>query len=695
LASKLQKKPIKIFVVVLVTLKLSNTDHAMLSNVKDLLEIDTEIGVIDEERSNLAVQLNTAQQKILSDSEKTSLYKSIAEQIKSCENVLDVQRLRNEFGNLKAFDELEVKFTEQNLIENKILELEHVKNELDELISKNVQDLSFYEIAILHGKLKEIADSNVLIESPLLTLTLDSFDKRMISRYAEYIAIDYNQQLFNSKWDTEHFVISDSETVERLNKTSSLLFKLTQLYFNAENRAMWNFISISNNFKIRFTYHFHNNSSTINLYFKFLNDYLNNNLYKCISIFEDKSIGLTKQLIHEEFINHILDPIREKINVSLLQNDVKTFITLISQIISTDKNLASQYFYHGKGLISLVSEESWNKWLQFEISTTKKQFETITNSPKELIPSVQNFCKLLKKVYDYLEPFYGLNNSKLDKLKLKTCSQIFLRLSTEYLEYVMTTDSLDESHNKIDELFQTMTKLQILHIAHTKIYELSQQFIFIELTSLVNESESRRYVSVFQDVLNSFRDNMENDLEGSIIHRIQKLSKDALQNYFKVNTWISTESTIDEHITPTAELINCITMLKRVVSNLDSLNIPFEISINIKNELLNRLVNYFIESILKLNKFNKQGLLQFEIDFKAVKDTLNLPGDIHNYQSDTLRELLTILRLKYDTLAEIYIQKGYIKNGDFSDLKKDMKINFLSDSDIQDALYRILLNNIV
>ncbi|SMN19224.1 similar to Saccharomyces cerevisiae YGL145W TIP20 Peripheral membrane protein required for fusion of COPI vesicles with the ER [Maudiozyma saulgeensis] len=667
----------------------------MLSNVKDLLEIDTEIGVIDEERSNLAIQLSTAQQKILSDSEKISLYRDIADRIENCEDISEVQKLRAEFGNLKVFDELEVKFTERSLIENRISELERVKCELDELISKNVQDLSFYEIAILHGNLKEIADSNVLIESPLLTLTMDSFDKRIISRYAEYISIEYNQQLFNSKWDTEHFVLSDTDTVERLNKTSSLLFKLTQLYFNPESQVMWNFISISNNFKIRFTYHFHNDSSTINLYFKFLNDYLKNNLYKCISIFEDESIGLTKQLIHEEFINHILDPIREKINITLLQNDVKTFITLISQIISTDKNLASQYFYRGKGLISLVSEESWNKWLQFEITTSKKQFETITNSPKELIPSVQNFCKLLKKVYDYLEPFYGLNYDNLDKLKLKTCSQIFLHLSAEYLEYVMTTDSLDENHNKIDELFQTMTKLQILNVVYSKIYELSQQFIFIELTTLVNESESKRYVSVFQDVLNSYRDNMENDLQGSIIHRIQKLSKDALQNYFKINTWINTEPITDENITPTAEVVNCITMLKRVISNLDTLNIPQEISINIKNELLNRLVNYFVESILKLNKFNSQGLLQFETDFKAVKDTLNLPDGHNNYQSNTLKEILTILRLKYDSSAEKYIQKSYIKNGEFSKLKQEMNIQLLNDSEIQDALYRIQLNNIV
>ena len=667
----------------------------MLSNIDDLLNIDSEIGIIDDERSALAIELNKAQQKILSDSEKTELYRTIAERIQECREVSDIQKLRSEFGYLKAFDELEESFTEKNLIDNKTNELENLKHEVDKVSQKNVQDLSFYEIAILHENLKDITDSNILIDNPILTLTLDAFDKRIIARYAEYISIDYNQLLFNSKWDTQNFSLSDSETVEKLNKTSSLLYKATKLYFNPENKIMWNFLSISNNFKIRFTYHFHNDSSTINLYFKFLNDYLKNNLYKCITIFEDESIGLTKEIIHEEFISHILDPIRKKINSTLLQNDRTKFITLVSQIISTDKNIASKYFYRGKGLIALVSDDSWNKWLQYEILASKKQYEAITNSEKELPHSAQNFCKLLKKINDYLEPFYGLEYAELNKLKLKTCSQIFLQLSSEYLDYVMTTDSLDEKHTKMDELFQTMTKLQILHVVQTKIYEISQQFIFVELTKLVNESESKRYVSIFQDVLNSYRLNMEDDLQNSIIHRIQKMIKDSLQNYFKINTWVNTDNSSDERLAPTAEVVNCITILKRVISNLDSMDIPYEINLNVKNETVNRLTNYFIESILKLNKFNEQGLTQFETDFNGVIDTLNLPDNFNNYQYNSFSEILTILRLKYANDSQQFIEKSYIKNGEFSDLRKSRAIEFLEDSEIQDALYRILLNNIV
>ncbi|KAG0665124.1 hypothetical protein C6P45_000481 [Maudiozyma exigua] len=667
----------------------------MLSNIDDLLNIDSEIGIIDTERSALAVELNKAQQKILSDSEKTALYKNIAERIQECKQVSDIQQLRNEFGYLKVFDELEQSFNEKNLIDNKTKELEKLKHDVDKLSQENVQDLSFYDIAILHENLKDIADSNILIDNPLLTLTLDTFDKRIVSRYAEYVSIDYNQFLFNSKWDTQNFSLSDSETVEKLNKTSSLLYKSTKLYFNPQNVVMWNFLSLSNNFKIRFTYHFHNDSSTINLYFKFLNDYLKNNLYKCIAVFEDESIGLTKQIIHEEFITHILDPIRKKINSTLLQNDIKTFIALVSQIITTDKNIASQYFYRGKGLISLVSDESWNKWLQYEILASKKQYEAITSSQKELPHSAQNFCKLLKKVYDYLEPFYGLEYTELNKLKLKTCSQIFLQLSSEYLDYVMTTDSLDEKHTKMDELFQTMTKLEILHVVQTKIYEISQQFIFVELTKLVNESESKRYVSIFQDVLNSYRLNMEDDLQNSIIHRMQKLIKDSLQNYFKINTWINTETSSEESIAPTAEVVNCITLLKRVISNFDSIEIPYEINLNVKNQTVNRLTNYFIESILKLNKFNEQGLCQFETDFNTVIDALNLPDNFSNYQYNSFNEILTILRLKYNDNSQKFTDKNYIKNGEFSDLKQTLSIEYLEDSEIQDALYRILLNNII
>lgn len=666
----------------------------MLNDIESLLNIDSEIQEIETKRANLAKQLSIAQQNILTDTKRTSLYE-IAKIAQEAKNIEDINRLRSQYGHLKVFDEMETQFKEELLVEEKLVELDNLKSELDSLSDKDIKELSIYNITILHGNLKEIFESYVLIDNPLLTLSLDRFDRNVVSRYAEHIATDFNQELLNSKWDMGSFAMSDSETIEKLKKTSSLLFKLTKLYFNGENLVLWNFMSIANNFKIRFTYHFHDITSAINLYFKFLSDYLKNNLYKCISIFEDESNGVSKQLIHEEFIDHVLIPIRERVNSTLLQNDIKTFIALISQIISTDKNLISEFQYRGKGLASLVSDQSWEKWLQYEVATARKQFDTITNSPKYLFNSAPNFNKLFKKLYEYLESFYELDYPSLKKFKLRTCSQIFLQLSSEYLDFVMTTDSLDEKHTKEEELFQTMMKLQNLNIAYNNIYELSQHFIFNELTEIVNQNESKRYVTIFQDILKAYQNDMEDDLQNSIIHRIQKLIKESLQNYFKVNNWILTETVNENQYTPTAEVVNCIGMLKRTVTNLDSLNIPYHLCLNIKNEILNRVVNYFIESILKLNKFNEQGLLQFKTDYDFVKDVLNIPENFGNCQDLVLYELIKLLCLKYDTDLEKYINKEFVKNGEFNDLKKDLSLKLLKDSEIQDALYRILLGNIV
>lgn len=667
----------------------------MLNNINDLLAIDSEIEEVKSERSKLAEQLKFAEQKSLKDSEKNALYKDIAEKVQMCIDVEDVKKLRVEYGDLKVFDECEQKFNEIKLIEDKENELDDLKTQLDQLVLKDVKDFSFYEIAIMFENLKTIQESNTLLDNPTLVITLDTFDKKIVSRYAEHISSDFNQQLFNTKWDTEYFSMSDSETIDKINATSSLLFKLTKLYFNEDNSKLWNFISISNNFKVRFTYHFHNDSSTINLYFKFLNDYLKSNLYKCISIFEDASIGLTKSLIHEQFINHVLDPIREKINIMLLKNDTKTFIALISQIISTDKNLVNSFFYRGKGLISLVSEDSWTKWLTYEVLISKKQFEAITKSPKELNNSASNFCKLLRKIYDYMEPFYELDYPNLERLKLKTCSQIFLQLISDYLDFVMTCDALEEKHTKEDELQQTLIKLQNVNTVYDKIYELSQQLIFVELTNIVNEIESKRYISIFQDVLDDYEKNIRDDLQNAIIHRVQKMVKDSLQGYFKVSTWVIMDLPEDENNRPTPEVISCISLLKRVIGNIDSVGVSYSIILSIKQEILNRIVNYFIESILKLNKFNKQGLVQFEIDYNNIRDTLNLPDNFENCQDLLLFELLRLLSIKYNEELQKYIDKSYIKTGKFSDIINEMSLEQVNDSEIQDALYRILLNNIV
>lgn len=433
----------------------------------------------------------------------------------------------------------------------------------------------------------------------------------------------------------------------------------------------------------------------IEIYFKFLNDYLTENLYKCINIFHDEANGITEQKIHEEFINYVLQPIRDKVQSTLSQNDLKTLIILISQIIFTDKNLSTSFHYTGKGLVSLLPDESWDKWLTYEIEATTKQFETITQNPVDLSKSADDFNKILKKTYEYLEPFYQLEYEPLETYKLKTCSQIFMKLSSSYLDYVLTTDSLGEKRTKEKELYQTIIKLQCLNIVYRKIYELSENPVFIRLTNMVNEIEGSNYFSVFQNILNDYQTDMVDDIQNSIIHRVKKLIKESLQNYFKLKTWSNLENPSENMESASSELVNTINLLNRVINSVDSRDIPSPIILNIKNELLNIIVNYFVESILKLNKFNQQGLSQFNIDFCSLRDTLNLPTNIINAKESNLLELLKVLTIRYDQKGETFLSKTYINAGAFDDLRKRLSLQHLDDSDIQDALYRIVYGNII
>ena len=280
-----------------------------------------------------------------------------------------------------------------------------------------------------------------------------------------------------------------------------------------------------------------------------------------------------------------------------------------------------------------------------------------------------------------------------------TCSLIFMNLTSSYLDYILTVDSLNETRTKEQELYQTMAKLQHVNFVYRKIKSLSSNFIFIQLTDIVNSTESKKYNSLFQNVENDYEKAMSTDMQNSIVHRIQKLLKETLRNYFKISTWSTLEMSVDENIgpssVPSAELVNSINVLRRLINKLDSMDISLAISLKVKNELLNVIVNYFSESILKLNKFNENGLNQFLHDFKSLSSILSLPSHATNYKCMSLHELVKILKLKYDPNNQQFLNPEYIKTGNFTSLKEAYSIKYLKDTKIQDALYRIIYGNIL
>ncbi|CAI1987689.1 hypothetical protein SEUBUCD646_0G01310 [Saccharomyces eubayanus] len=705
----------------------------MLNDIEDLLNIDDKIEQVRNDRDQLASKLQGLKQSMASKDTEVARLEVIAQDIiETGADVSGLERLQAKYGNLRILDELKNIVAQQTQLQASTDQLDAFDHQLDELAQQSLDQFTFDDVEALNSKLRDAfaaapqrdgSDFQSAIYDELKLKVIDKYNDKILRNLATKWTETFDQELLEAQWDTSKFVSTSAISVKHLRETSSKLYKLSQLYLsvdgeethddlnaplhlqstNSRNVVLWNFKSLANNFNVRFTYHFHTTSSKIETYFQFLNDYLTENLFKCINIFHDDTQGLTKPIIHEQFINYVLQPIRDKVKSTLFQNDLKTLIVLISQILATDKNLLTSFHYHGPGLVSLISDEIWEKWINYEVETANRQFINITKNPEDFSKSSLNFVKLINKIYDYLEPFYDLDFDLLVRYKLMTCSLIFMNLTSSYLDYILAVDSLNETRTKEQELYQTMAKLQHVNLVYKKIRSLSENFIFIQLADIVNTTESKKYNSLFQNVENDYEKVMNTDMQNSIVHRIQKLLKETLRNYFKIATWSTLEMPVDEYdddnddgaTVPSAELVNPINVLTRLINKLDSLDIPLPIFLKVKNELLNVIVNYFIESILKLNKFNLNGLNQFLHDFESLKNVLSLPPHAINHKSMSLHELIKILKIKYDRNNQQLLDPEYIKMGDFASLREIYSIKYLRDTEIQDALYRIIYGNII
>lgn len=667
----------------------------IMNDIQDIYFIDKNIESIHDQRKQLSIKLTKNEKLIQKISKQTSNFKSITDDlIANIHQLSDIDQFRQKYGDLQILDTIGNKLIEKLAYESNIKELKQIENKIDEIVASSLESLSYESLSNIHNNIKNIlSEGHVVKNENVVEIILNKFDQLLLSPFCQREYESFNKLLLDTKWDTKKFSLSDNTSINNLRSKSSNLYKLDLLYLQNNNRQFWNFKSLATNFQVRFTYHFHNSNSTnIAIYFKFLNDYLSANLNKCITIFQDNTIGLTKELVQKQFINHILQPMRDRINNTLSNNNLNSLITLISQIIYTDKNLIKTFHYHGNGLISLISNKFWDIWINYEIKIIVNQYHLITENPKDLIKTGYNFIKLLDQVYDYFKPFYDLDFEPLLKYKLRLCSEIYLDLSSKYMDYILTTNSLSDKYSKEDELYQTINKLELFNIVYNKLNELSNRSIFIKLTETVNEKESKEYISVFQDILSSYREEMSKNLQKAIVHRTQKLLKDSLQTYFKIGIWTFNEL-IEEIARP--EITNTINMLRQIVTKLENSDIPTNILFNIKNELLNIMINYFIESILKLNKFNRIGLFQLKIDFKTVKDTLNIPCGFQNKQEAIFSEILNIINLKYNDEYAEFTDSSYIKKGDFNQLRKRLHIIQLTDNEIQDALFRIAYGNII
>lgn len=646
----------------------------MLAGVEDLFEVDKRINAVETERQQLAGRLERAHEQHEQRLEAARRNRELADEIvQKATSLANVRSLIERYGHLQPLEELERLYLEQEAQQRAKERMGALGEQLD-----SQTEVSLDTLANWHAELADIGGSGPVYKQ------FDEIRRRKARKLSE----DFKQTLLESKWDTDSFV---PVAVESMRQASIDLYSLGQMNFNGAP-DLWNFECIANNFKIRFTYHFHKDAFKLETYFNFLNDYLQANLHKAISIFHNALKGLSKRFVLEQFINHVLFPIREKVRANLQTDDRKIIVTLISQILNTDRNLSQKFLYHGDGLISLISPDTWELWLNYQVSIATKQFQQITADPKEMAKSAVDFVRLLNKVYDTLKPFYELEAPFLCRYKLLSCGQIFIGLTSTYLDHLVAADALDKQHTDEEGLFQTLTKLQNFNIVYRKIFELSHEYVMISLTDIVNEKEHKNYQSLYQSVLNDYRKVIDDMTLPTVIHRIKKLLKESLRNYFKIGSWSSSDQQSD---TASAEVVSAIKLMNRMMLKLDSLEIPTEVSLSIKTELLNIMVNYFIESILKLNRFNRVGLDQFQLDFNVLKESLNIPENVPNSQEVVIKELLSILGMKYDSDKKRFFETSYIKRAEFANLRQLLSIKSLKDSEIQDALYRVAYGNVV
>lgn len=666
----------------------------MLKDVVDLLAIDTHIKEIETRREEIAEKLQVHSKgyaRFAGGSARSEQeWEQLADELlRDGVSLHGVAQLRVKYGQLKALDHLEDVLKNEAKHETALEELHKLKN--------NIEDLAVpCDDVIALAELNEQIKFHTGI--PEVSVITELFNSK-IAQTAEPLMKDFKHDLLQSQWDRTQTTLNHDQRHQLHNKFVTL-HQLSNLHIDngSASKRLWGLEALAHNFNVRFIYHFHKVSQNmIEVYFKFLNDYLNDNLAKCINLFHDDLLGISKSYLHEQFIHHILQPIRDKVAKTLRTDDPRTAFVLISQIISTDKLLNKSFHYKGVGLIALVPAEVWEYWVLQQISNYDAQYQAIVSSGHNLEKSAIEFTRLIQSAYESLKPFYHSDYENLQQYKLKTSSDIFMNLFTSFLDHVLTIDELREGHTKEDELYQTMTKLQSLHIVRKKIRELENKRSFLNLTLLVNELESKKFCSLFQTIQLQYKTIIDSDVQNSLINRIKRLIKESFTNYFKVGNWTMTEfaNADEDKLQPRAEIVNTINLVNKIFTRFDALDTPLEVGLRIKNEIVNIIVNYFVESILKLNKFSKIGLEQLWLDFTEISSGLRLPDSIQNSQFQMFEELLRVLRINYEPDTKALLTMEYVKNNDFSDLRYKLDIKSLTDSEIGDALYRVLYGNII
>ncbi|CUS22085.1 LAQU0S04e07866g1_1 [Lachancea quebecensis] len=673
----------------------------MLQSIEDLKGITQLIQEVEAQRGALAEKIQgrkSAGDDLLDDFDllDAQLSKAAAD-VAQARSAEDVEALKERYGDLAILKQLGSLFAREEAKQAQKRALTQVQSIYDSMTAQ--QEANTAQLELWHEEIKQ-----TLAEvDPDLGAQSGVYERfaALLSQEAAVLSEELRTSLLNANWDTAQFSVADTAASGHLRDLSSRLYHLWELQLpKPDPNRIWNFECIGNNFKIKFIYHFNNQAvqepQSVEMYFKFLDKYLDQNLFKCVDIFQDPSSSMTQELVHQQFINHILNPIREKVSSTLLKNpetssdqDLKTLIALISQVFIIDNALIKKHLYHGHGLIAMIPKTILDTWHQFEIEASTSQFLKIMKSP--LNKSGADFCKLLRNLYAYFEPFFHIDFDELMDYKIKITNRIFMGLPNRYRENLLAVKD-DQATAYADEaqFEQTLWKLNNLELIMSLLKDLETKLIFIQITNYVNIATSSTYDTVLSDVLGSYEDTVI-AVKDSVVHRIKKMLNLSLRNYFKLNEWALISS---EPQQCSAELIAPLSLSNRLIGTMDSFDLKPHTILSVKNEVLNIIIHYMLDYVINLNKFSQMGFAQLQLDYNALKESLNFPHASipQNAEEGALLETLKVLELRYKKSQDSkqFLSKSYIDRREFSAFRDYLQIKYSTDSELANAMYRLI-----
>ncbi|KAH3901220.1 Tip20p SCDLUD_002706 [Saccharomycodes ludwigii] len=724
-----------------------------ISTIDDFVLIDNELKQIELKREELATTIPNLSKKAICDEKPADVSNEInsslvylASDLSHINQLSDLDQLVKTYGasikNLETYQHISQVLHERQL-EQENLNLYYKTNEIDSKV-KNLSSVDeFYNLI-----------NTTILSDPLISTNIKDVLKKSIeskiNEFKKTIIPTFQQLLLNSNWDKLNSTESrnngqylNKNVADSMKKYSDDLFKISLIYneiMKPEIKQYFNFDCIANNFNIKFIYHFNSNighndnnptseleTQTIDTYFKFLHIYLSENLYKCISIFHNEDIGLTKELCHQQFINHILNPIRKKIQATLnfivkspSDNNLNHLVVLISQIFITDNTLWKIYYYDYYGLVSLIPENVLQTWVDFESTLAQRQFKNfLTSGLNNLLKNGPDFVKYLESLFEYFTPLFSVNLPNFFNPQIQVFRNNFLQLIQLFKDFninynsinnitdatgINTAGSLGNSDMKNDEELQfkeNVVRLRNMQLVYDVMIHLENKPDCIKLTNIFNKKTKSTFGNLFSGELINYKESIL-ALNESLVHRFKKMFGASLRTYFKIDRWNSTGDESNAHndnVTNTntscsPELFSSVSIVKKCVDvmrsyNLDSLNLE-----QFQSGCMSIIINYLTNYTLKLNEFSKDGLLQLICDYKTLKMSLGFQsGEIISLDDgsflDTLK-VYKVLKFYNEEKKSKWLDKNYIRKNKFDDLKTQLDIKYASNDEIAYILYKIV-----